>query len=98
VIQFLCIQYSILQEGSITQVSISPDEKFFAFSTMKGVVCILERSQSLKVRRIQLSAEHHCSEVTAMQWNLCSSELFVGDDSGKISVISASASVVSITL
>jgi hypothetical protein len=79
-------------------VSVSPDEKFFAFSTMKGVVCIVERSQSLKVRRIQMSIEHPGSEVTAMQWNLCSSELFVGDDSGKISVVSPSAFVVSINL
>jgi hypothetical protein len=79
-------------------VSVSPDEKFFAFSTMKGVVCIVERSQSLKVRRIQMSTEHHGSEVTAMQWNFCSSELFVGDDSGKISVVSPSAFVVSINL
>jgi hypothetical protein len=87
-----------LQDGSVTQVSVSPDEKFFAFSTMKGVVCLVERSQSLKVRRIQMSVEHQGSEVTAMQWNLCSSELFVGDGSGKISVVSASAFVVSITL
>jgi hypothetical protein len=52
----------------------------------------------LKVRRIQLSVERCGSEITAMQWNLCSSELFVGDGSGKISVVSASAFVVSITL
>lgn len=87
-----------MQEGSVTQVSVSPDEKFFAFSTMKGVVCVVERSQSSKVRRIQMSVDHRGSEITAMQWNLCSSELFIGDDSGKISVVSASAFVVSITL
>jgi hypothetical protein len=75
-------------------VSVSPDENFFAFATVKGVVCILERSQSLKARCIQMSVEHHGSEVTALQWNGCSSELFVGDDTGKISVISASAFVV----
>jgi WD40 repeat protein len=77
-------------------VSVSPDEKFFAFATLKGVVCILERNQSLKFRRMQMSVEHHGSEVTALQWNVCSSELFVGDDSGKISVISSSAFVVRI--
>jgi WD40 repeat protein len=77
-------------------VSVSPDEKFFAFATLKGVVCILERSHSLKVRRIQMSVEHHNSEVTALQWNVYSNELFVGDDTGKVSVISASAFVVRI--
>lgn len=75
-------------------MSVSPDEKYFAFATVKGVVCILEQSQSLKFRRVQTSAEHHGSEVTALQWNACRSELFVGDDSGRISVISSSAFVV----
>lgn len=77
-------------------MSVSPDEKFFAFATLKGVVCILERSQSLKFRRIQMSVDHHGSEVTALHWNVCSSELFVGDDSGKISIVSASPFVVRI--
>ncbi|KDR22801.1 hypothetical protein L798_00714, partial [Zootermopsis nevadensis] len=90
-----CIFLHLLpnKEGSITQVSVSPDEKYFAFATVKGVVCILEQSQSLKFRRVQTSAEHHGSEVTALQWNACRSELFVGDDSGRISVISSSAFV-----
>lgn len=77
-------------------MSVSPDEKFFAFSTVKGVVCILENSQSLKVRCIQMSLEHHGSDITALQWNVSGNELFVGDDSGKVSVITASPFVVSI--
>jgi hypothetical protein len=77
-------------------VSISPDEKLFAFSTVKGVVCILEKSRSLKVRRIQMSLEHHGSDITALQWNASGNELFVGDDSGRVSVIKASPFVVSI--
>ncbi|PSN46869.1 hypothetical protein C0J52_13679, partial [Blattella germanica] len=77
-------------EGSVTQVSISPDEKFFAFATFKGVVCILERNQILKIRRMQMSIEHQGSEVTALQWNSLSNELFVGDGSGKISVVNIS--------
>lgn len=77
-------------------MSVSPDEKFFAFSTVKGVVCILEKSQSLKVRRIQMSLEHHGSDITALQWNISGNELFVGDDCGKVSVVRASPFGVSI--
>jgi hypothetical protein len=77
-------------------VSVSPDEKFFAFSTVKGVVCVLEKSRSLKVRRIQMTLEHHGLEITALQWNVSGNELFVGDNCGKVSVIRASPFVVSI--
>jgi WD40 repeat protein len=85
-----------MQEGSITRVSVSPDEKFFAFATVKGTVCILEKSRSLKVRRIQMSLEHQGSGITALRWNVSGNELFVGDDCGRVSVISASPFVVSI--
>ncbi|KAJ9575060.1 hypothetical protein L9F63_007721, partial [Diploptera punctata] len=87
-----CIFLQILpnKEGSVTQVSTSPDEKFFAFSTQKGLVCVLERSQNLKIRRTQMSVEHQGSEVTALHWNTTSTELFVGDDAGKVSVVNIS--------
>jgi WD40 repeat protein len=85
-----------IQEGSVTQVSVSPDEKFFAFSTVKGAVCILERSHSLRARCVQMYLEHHGSGITALQWNVSGNELFVGDDSGRVSVVSASHFVVSI--
>jgi hypothetical protein len=42
-----------------------------------------------------MSLEHRGSDITALQWNVHGSELFVGDDSGKVSVISASPFVVS---
>ncbi|KAJ4451194.1 hypothetical protein ANN_02654, partial [Periplaneta americana] len=87
-----CIFLQLLpnKEGSVTKVSISPDEKFFAFATLKGVVCILERHHSQRIRRIQMSIEHHGSEITALQWNSFSNELFIGDDSGKVSALSVS--------
>jgi hypothetical protein len=43
-----------------------------------------------------MSLEHHGSDITALQWNVSGNELFVGDDSGKVSVITASPFVVSI--
>lgn len=43
-------------------------------------------------QRLQLSYEHKGSLVTCMQWNVSSTKLFLGDDKGKVSVISVSTS------
>lgn len=77
------------QEGSIVHVAISPDEKLFAFASVKGVVCVLEKNSSgLGARRIFTSSEHIGVNVTALQWNSQSNELFIGDQLGKVSIIS----------
>lgn len=43
-------------------------------------------------QRLQISFEHRGCVVTAMQWNISSSKIYVGDDKGKVSVISVSTS------
>lgn len=78
------------KEGPITCVRISPDEKWFGFSTTRGVSCVLEHSGSAVNRRI-LSHVHEGRSVTALQWNNLSSQLYIGDNSGQISVISVSS-------
>ncbi|GLH01932.1 Hermansky-Pudlak syndrome 5 protein homolog [Gryllus bimaculatus] len=77
------------QEGAIVHVAISPDEKLFAFASVKGVVCVLEKNSSgLGARRIFTSSEHVGVNITALHWNSVSNELFIGDQVGKVSVIS----------
>ncbi|XP_034245414.1 uncharacterized protein LOC117647650 [Thrips palmi] len=78
------------KEGPVTCVTISPNEKWFGFSTARGTSCVLEHNGSSVNRRI-LSSVHEGREVTALQWNNSSSQLYVGDNSGQISVISVAS-------
>lgn len=75
----------LIQEGSVTHISISPDEKLFGFSTLKGTVCLVEVNN--KNVDIQVYNEHVGSLITAMKWNEQSDEMFVGDSTGKLSVV-----------
>ncbi|CAG2056326.1 unnamed protein product [Timema podura] len=78
------------QDGAITRLSISPNEKMFVVATLKGVVCVLERNEGRGARRVLVSNEHQGSEVTALQWNSSSSEIFIADDVGRVSVLTVS--------
>lgn len=71
------------------QVSISPDEKLIAFASVRGVVCVLSRSESggCATRCLNRSVEHNGTEVTALCWVATSDQLFVGDKQGRLSVI-----------
>lgn len=83
----------LVQEGPVTRVIISPDEKWFGFSTARGTSCVLEHNGSSVNRRI-LSSVHEGRVVTALQWNNSSSQLYLGDNSGQISVISVASYLV----
>ncbi|XP_015584779.1 uncharacterized protein LOC107262761 [Cephus cinctus] len=74
-----------LSEGLICHVLISPDEKLVALATMGGSVCFV----SLKpvVKQIALSTEHVGKCVTCLCWDDNSSALYIGDSTGKISVM-----------
>lgn len=87
-----CIFLQLLpnKEGSVIQVSISPDEKLIAFATVKGGVCILERSTSHGAKQVITTLDHQNAQITSLQWNEQNNELYVGDDTGKISVITVS--------
>lgn len=74
-----------MQEGTVTQVLISPDEKAIALSTKRGSVCIISLKPSVKL--LLVSNEHIGKIVTCLCWNDKSTEVYVGDDHGKISTI-----------
>ncbi|XP_046394934.1 Hermansky-Pudlak syndrome 5 protein homolog [Ischnura elegans] len=81
-------------EGAVTQVSVSPNESMFAFSTVKGFVFLVDHNVgqdgSGGVRKVQVSSDHRGAQITAFQWHLRTSDLYIGDDKGKISVVSVS--------
>lgn len=87
-----CVFLQLLpnREGSVTNLVISPDEKFIAFSTVKGTVSVLERSSSHGAKHVVSSYEHQNAQVTSLQWNESNDEVFVGDDKGKVSIVTVS--------
>ncbi|XP_071452599.1 BLOC-2 complex member HPS5 [Hetaerina americana] len=81
-------------EGAITKVSVSPNESMFAFSTVKGFVFLVDHNigqdASGGVRKVQVSSDHRGAQVTAFQWHQKTNDLYIGDDRGKVSVVSVS--------
>lgn len=67
----------------MSRVAISSDEKLFAFSTNRGTVCLVEVGS----KNIQVYNEHLGTSITSMKWNEHTEELYVGDSTGKMSVV-----------
>ncbi|GBL75740.1 Hermansky-Pudlak syndrome 5 protein [Araneus ventricosus] len=83
------------KEGPVCQVALSPDENVVAFATSRGVTVIMEHNAergAAQAQRLQISFEHRGAVVTAIQWNVSSSKVYIGDDKGRVSVISVSTS------
>lgn len=72
-----------MQDGAITRLAISQDERYIGFANGRGVVTATGCDQALAVT--SSSKEHAGNEVTAIVWS--GNMLFTGDDVGKISVL-----------
>ncbi|CAK9804463.1 BLOC-2 complex member HPS5 homolog [Anthophora plagiata] len=79
------IQLIPLSQGPVSRVLISPDEKTVALTTTRGAVCLVALKPTPKL--IATSAEHIHEQVNCLCWNDNSSEVYVGDENGKISVM-----------
>ena len=79
-----------MQDGSISQLAISPDEKLIGFATVKGTVVIVERNSSVTNNRVTQCTEHQGNQITCLLWNSSNNEMFIGDDPGRVSVLHVS--------
>ncbi|KAK6637564.1 hypothetical protein RUM44_007986 [Polyplax serrata] len=77
------------KEGAVTQVSISPNEKLIAFSTIRGIICVVEKTPQ-GAKHIITTVEHQNEQITSLQWNSSNNELFIGDNTGKVSIVMVS--------
>lgn len=77
---------SLFQEGSTSQIKISPDEHHLAIANSKGLIVILENFFIDLIIRPYLQNDHEGNIVTAMNWH--GNELYSGDSSGKFSSFS----------
>ncbi|XP_078051093.1 WD40 repeat domain-containing protein pink [Augochlora pura] len=79
------LQVIPLSEGAVSRVLISPDEKVIALSTVRGAACLISLKPTAKL--ITVSSEHINEQINCLCWNDTSSEVYIGDWNGKISVM-----------
>ncbi|XP_017789115.1 PREDICTED: LOW QUALITY PROTEIN: Hermansky-Pudlak syndrome 5 protein homolog [Habropoda laboriosa] len=79
------IQLIPLSQGAVSRVLISPDEKTIALTTTRGAVCLVALKPTPKL--IATSTEHIHEQINCLCWNDNSSEIYIGDDNGIISVM-----------
>ncbi|KAJ8675429.1 hypothetical protein QAD02_011215 [Eretmocerus hayati] len=73
-----------LSEGAMCQAQISPDEKSIALATVRGSICLVSLKPNIKL--LTVSTEHVGEKITSLCWNDNSSEVFAGDENGKVTV------------
>lgn len=77
----------------MTHLLISPDEKTVALATKRGSVCVINLKPSVKL--LSIANEHVGETITSLCWNAKSTEIYVGDNNGKISTVVLSIFTVS---
>ncbi|KAI4463905.1 ruby-eye2-like protein [Holotrichia oblita] len=76
------------KDGSVTNIVISSEQKDVALSTTKGFIVIVENCFCDGNIQYQIYTQHEGNTVTAMKWY--GNDLYSGDSSGQVSVISIS--------
>ncbi|XP_077254997.1 WD40 repeat domain-containing protein pink [Temnothorax americanus] len=79
------LQIIPLSEGVVTRVAISPDEKTVALATTRGTVCLVSLKSTPQL--MSVSTEHVYKQITCICWNNNSTEIYVGDAVGRVSVM-----------
>ncbi|KAL6258763.1 hypothetical protein P5V15_010711 [Pogonomyrmex californicus] len=79
------LQIIPLSEGVVSRVAISPDEKTVALATTRGTVCLVSLKSTPQL--MSVSMEHMYEQVTCICWNNSSTEIYVGDAIGRVSVM-----------
>ncbi|XP_072747742.1 uncharacterized protein Pink [Anoplolepis gracilipes] len=79
------LQIIPLSEGVVSRVAISPDEKNVALATTRGAVCVMSLKSNPQL--IAISMEHMYEQITCLCWNNNSTDIYVGDAAGKVSVM-----------
>ncbi|XP_011883083.1 PREDICTED: uncharacterized protein LOC105570478 [Vollenhovia emeryi] len=79
------LQIIPLSEGVVSRVAISPDEKTVALATTRGTVCLVSLKSTPQL--ISVSTEHMYKQITCVCWNDNSTEIYVGDAVGRVSIM-----------
>lgn len=72
--------------GPINHVAISPQEKFIAFSTVKGTICVYVIKLTAAYPQI-VTAHYEDTTVMCLHWKRNEEQLFYGDDKGNVYLV-----------
>ncbi|XP_050307931.1 BLOC-2 complex member HPS5 homolog isoform X2 [Anthonomus grandis grandis] len=78
------------KEGSAMLVAISEGGQYIGVATSKGLIFILDQFLEDSSNQYQVFSEHEGNNVTYIKWRR--NELYVGDEAGKVSVVTATYS------
>ncbi|ESO97813.1 hypothetical protein LOTGIDRAFT_152916 [Lottia gigantea] len=88
-LKYLQVIFGEVESSSVGVVSLSQaTDNHVAFTTSSGQVIVMEMNleKRLKPERVRLSNDHAGYTVTTLQWNKTGNKLFIGDNSGKVTV------------
>jgi len=77
----------------VSRVAISPDEKTVALATTRGTICLVSLKSTPQL--LAVSTEHMYEQISCLCWNNNSTEIYVGDAVGRISIMVLSKFTVS---
>lgn len=83
--------------GPINHVSISPQEKFIAFSTIKGTICIYVIKLSAAYPQI-VTSHYEDTTVLCLHWKRTEEQLFYGDNKGNVFLVHLTCFLVGLLL
>lgn len=94
-VQFLQIIQNMY--GPINHVAISPQEKFVAFATAKGTICVYVIDLAAAYPQI-VTAHYADAMVTCLHWRRNEEQLFYGDQKGNVLLVNLTSFLVSMRL
>ncbi|XP_005098197.1 uncharacterized protein LOC101848352 [Aplysia californica] len=88
-LKYLQVVFGDTEASPVCQVSLSPGDQHIGVALSTGQVAVFELriEKRAKPERVRLTHDHAGRQVKAFVWDAISSKLFVGDDTGKISII-----------
>ncbi|GFO01076.1 hermansky-pudlak syndrome 5 protein homolog [Plakobranchus ocellatus] len=89
-LKYLQVVFSDTNAIPVDLVSLSPSDQLIGLGLSNGQISVFELNieKRSKPERIRHTLDHSGHGITVMTWDSTSSKLYVGDDAGKISVIS----------
>ncbi|XP_060072446.1 BLOC-2 complex member HPS5-like [Ylistrum balloti] len=84
----LQVVFPEVDPAAVNVVSLCPNEKLVAFSTLNGHVIVMEMNVDRRARpeRLKLVTEHMRTTVTCIQWEHSGGKIYVSDVTGKVSM------------
>ncbi|KAH9503345.1 Peroxisomal membrane protein PAS20 [Bulinus truncatus] len=88
-LKYLQVLFADTESSQVVCLSLSPSDHHIGFALSSGHVAVYELNieKRTKPERVRLTQDHVGSTIKSLVWDSFSSKLFVGDSSGKLSIV-----------